>query len=249
MRSWFKQKQTILPQVPWGIHVDIHNHVLPAIDDGAQNLEQSVFLLNGLAGLGFQKVLATPHIAAGIYSNNSTSISTAFQEVKNSKYSESALLTGFASEYMLDDYFDRLIQEGLMCLPNLMQHKYVLVELPYMDLPRHWHDSIFEMRKAGYIPILAHPERYAYIKPSIMLDRFRSIGILFQLNLLSLSGYYGKPIMQVAQCYLREGLYDFAATDIHHENHLLGLQRMSLNHELSEQIAAYPFKNNQVFLS
>jgi tyrosine-protein phosphatase YwqE len=246
MFSWFK-KSVPRSAPPWGIHVDIHNHVLPGIDDGAQDLEQSAFLLKGLADLGFHEIIATPHTAAGIYLNNPASIAAAFEAVQSSAISEKKNLKSFASEYMMDDYFDRLIPLGLLCLPNRANHRYVLVELPYMDLPYHWHDSIFALRKAGYIPILAHPERYAYIKPSIMLERFRATGILFQLNLLSLGGYYGRSVMQVAQCYMREGLYDFAGTDVHHDNHILGLQRMAKDVELSIQIAEYPFKNNSVF--
>lgn len=247
MLSWFKRKKENRPLVPWGIQVDIHNHVLPGIDDGAQDLEQSAFLLRGLADLGFQEIISTPHTAAGIYLNSPASIFQAYEAVQSADMQEKTLLKGYASEYMLDDYFDRLIPSGLLCLPNPAHEKFVLVEFPYMDLPYHWHDSIFALRKAGYRPILAHPERYAYLKPSVMLDRMRSTGLMFQLNLLSLGGYYGKSVQQVAQCYLREGLYDFAGTDAHHANHIAGLQRMAQNPEISEQIAHYPFQNNAIF--
>ncbi len=247
MFSWLHLKKPSIPLVPWGIHVDIHNHVLPGIDDGAQNLEQSAFLLNGLADLGFQEIIATPHTAAGIYLNSPASIAAAFDLVQSSTIPEKVNLKGFASEYMLDEYFDRIIPSGLLCLPNRPNHRYVLVEFPYMELPYHWHDSLFALRKAAYIPILAHPERYAYIKPAVMLERIRATGILFQLNLLSLGGYYGKEVMQVAQTYLREGLYDFAGTDAHHANHIAGLRRMASDPVVSQMIAEYPFKNNSIF--
>jgi protein-tyrosine phosphatase len=249
MFSWFHRKKESIPLVPWGIHVDIHNHVLPGIDDGAQDLEQSAFLLKGLADLGFQEIIATPHTAAGIYLNGPVSISAAFDLVQSASIPERVNLKGFASEYMLDDYFDRLIPSGLMCLPNPGNHRYVLVEFPYMELPYNWHDSLFTLRKAGYIPILAHPERYAYIKPDDMLSRFRNTGIIFQLNLLSLGGYYGKPVKQAADLYMKEGLYDFAGSDAHHAHHIAGLQRMASEPLVSQMIAEYPFKNNQIFLS
>jgi protein-tyrosine phosphatase len=249
MFSWLHHKKEPIPLVPWEIRVDIHNHVLPGIDDGAQDLEQSAFLLQGLVDLGFQEIIATPHTAAGLYLNSPASISAAFETVQSASIPEQVYLKGFATEYMLDDYFDRLIPSGLLCLPNPGNHRYVLVEFPYMDLPYHWHDSLFALRKAGYIPILAHPERYAYIKPDDMLSRFRDTGILFQLNLLSLGGYYGKPVKQVADLYMQEGLYDFAGSDAHHANHIAGLQRMAADPLVSQRIAAYPFKNNQTFLS
>ena len=247
MYSWFKSTKKVSPKVPWGIHVDIHNHILPGIDDGAQDLTQSALLLQGLADLGFQEVIATPHTAAGIYLNTPESISVAYYQIQASAIPTKSLVKGYASEYMLDDYFDRLIPKGLLCLPNPANQRFVLVEFPYMELPYHWHDSLFALRKAGYIPILAHPERYAYIKPAIMLERIRETGIRFQLNLLSLGAYYGKSVKEVAQIYLREGLYDFAGTDVHHAKHLVGLQRMADDPVLSQQIADYPFKNNSIF--
>lgn len=248
MFSWFK-KPALPTAAPWGLLVDIHNHVLPGIDDGAQDLVKSQFLLQGLAAVGFHEVIATPHIAAGIYMNSAETISHAFEEVQHAAWDEKQWLKGFAAEYMLDDYFDRQIAKGLICLPNPGQKKYVLVELPYMDLPLHWHDSIFAMRKAGYLPILAHPERYAYIKPGVMLERFRGSGLLFQLNLLSLSGYYGKEVKRLAHIYLSEGLYDFAGSDVHHANHLAVLVRMAADPIVSDLIARYPFQNNQIFLA
>jgi protein-tyrosine phosphatase len=246
MFSWLKSKLP-LPQIPWGLKVDLHNHVLPGIDDGAKNTDQTIGLLRGIQSLGFDQVIATPHIAAGIYSNTPETISSAYKTIQEDACSEKQILRGFAAEYMLDDYFDRQIATGLLCLPNPEHKKYVLVEFPYMDLPYHWHDSIFDLRRAGYTPILAHPERYSYIKPTIMLERFRSTGLMFQLNLLSLSPYYGKSVMQVAHFYMTEGLYDFAATDMHHEYHLAGLNKMALDSKISEQIASYPFKNNMIF--
>jgi tyrosine-protein phosphatase YwqE len=248
MFSWIK-KPAPTSVAPWGLLVDIHNHVLPGIDDGAQDLMQSQFLLQGLADVGFQAVIATPHIAAGLYLNTPETISQAYDQVQQAAWEEKQWLKGFAAEYMLDDYFDRQIASGLLCLPNPAQKKYVLVELPYMDLPLHWHESIFAMRKACYLPILAHPERYAYIKPGFMLERFRETGLLFQLNLLSLSGYYGKEVKRLAHIYLSEGLYDFAGSDVHHANHLAGLQRMAADPIVSDLIARYPFQNNQIFLA
>jgi protein-tyrosine phosphatase len=247
MYSWFKSTKKVFPKVPWGIQVDIHNHILPGIDDGAQDLEQSNHLIQGLADLGFKEIIATPHTAIGIYLNSPESISTAYYQVQASTILMKSIVKGYASEYMLDDYFDGLIPRGLLCLPNPSNLRYVLVEFPYMELPYHWHDYLFTLRKTGYIPILAHPERYSYIKPAVMLERLRATGILFQLNLLSLGGYYGHSVKEVAQLYLREGLYDFAGTDVHHAKHILGLQRMADDPVLSQKIADYPFKNNSIF--
>jgi protein-tyrosine phosphatase len=249
MFSWFNRKKDNSPSVPWGINVDIHNHLLPGIDDGAEDVDTSIRLIQGLQELGFQQLIATPHIAAGIYRNNRSTIEQAFSILQDSNMAESKLVTGFAAEYMIDDYFDQLILKELISLPFQQEKKYVLVEFPYLGLPTHWHDSIFQLRKMGYQPILAHPERYSFIKPSVMLERFRGTGLLFQLNLLSLCGYYGKDVMKLSHFYLKEGLYDFAGTDVHHANHMKALQGMAADPVLSELIANYPFQNNSVFAS
>ncbi len=245
MFSFFTKKK-VVDCLPWGIQLDIHNHLLPGIDDGSPDVQTSIELIQGLHDLGFQQFISTPHIAAGIYRNNRESIQHAFSQLQDTQTAEAKRVFGFAAEYMIDDYFDQLILKDLINLPIPGTTKYILVEFPYLGLPAHWHDSIFQLRKMGYQPILAHPERYSFVKPSLMVERFRGTGLQFQLNLLSLGGYYGKEVMRLAQFYMAEQLYDFAGTDVHHIQHIQGLQRMAKDPVVSSLIANYPFQNNQL---
>ena len=254
-------KKTSPVNLDWGISVDMHNHLLPSIDDGAQDMNQSQQLIAALQLLGFTDLVPTPHIASGLYVNDHATIETAFHGI-HTYLSENTnikldlpndpqatpvplapLLKGFAAEYMIDDYFEKLMEQRLICYPNTTLKNYVLIEFSYLGLPFGWHETIFALRKQGYQPILAHPERYTYLKPDVLLDKLASTGLLFQLNLLSLGGYYGKEIKANARFFLQEGLYSFAGTDVHHINHITTLQRMKLDHSIAELLQNTHFTN------
>jgi tyrosine-protein phosphatase YwqE len=220
----------------WGIHIDMHNHVLPGIDDGSPDLNSSQYLLNGLASLGFSTCISTPHIASGLYANTITSIGDAYQSV------EHPLLSGFAAEYMLDDQFFDQMEKGLITFPG--DGKYVLVEFSYAGITVNWHEMVFELLKKGYQPILAHPERYHFLSTQDMLEKILPAGLLLQLNLLSLSSYYGAAIQKKAQSYLEVSAYDFVGTDMHHERHLEALLQLKQDEKVAQKLNAYSFMNN-----
>lgn len=155
------------------------------------------------------------------------------------------MLRGFAAEYMLDDQFFHLIEKGLITYPSEAQ--YVLVEFPYLGKPHQWHEMVFEMHKSGYQPILAHPERYQFITPEYLMQKLMHAGFKFQLNLLSLSGYYGPKIKALAVLYLKEGIYQFAGTDMHHSFHLEALRKMKQDEKISAKISDYTFQNDLLF--
>lgn len=223
----------------WNLTIDIHNHVLPGIDDGAKDATDSLFLIQGLHELGFRTILPSPHIASGLYANTRESITHSLTSIQ----SESGIKQSVA-EYMLDDFFYQELDKGLMIYPNQSEKKYVLVEFPYLALPLMWHEMVFEIRRKGYQPILAHPERYNYISREEQMDKFVNVGFEFQLNLLSLSGYYGKDVKLKADTYLKDSYYRFAGTDLHHLNHLQALHAMKMDEKVSAKIAQYSFQNH-----
>jgi protein-tyrosine phosphatase len=233
----FKKK---VPSIQdWNLTIDIHNHVLPGIDDGAKDATDSLFLIQGLHELGFRTIIPSPHIASGLYANTRESIADSLTSVQ----SESGIKQSVA-EYMLDDFFYQELDKGLMIYPNQSEKKYVLVEFPYLALPLMWHEMVFEIRRKGYQPILAHPERYNYISREEQMDKFVNVGFEFQLNLLSLSGYYGKDVKLKADAYLKASYYRFAGTDLHHLNHLHALNAMKMDEKVSAKIAQYSFQNH-----
>lgn len=239
-------KKSIPTTYDWGISADIHNHVLPGIDDGAKDIAQSLRLLEGLQELGFERVNPTPHIASGLYRNDRTTIGEACYLLQQSTAAApiNGMVKGFAAEYMVDDYFEQLLEEGLVCYPNSSQSKYVLIEFSYIALPSNWHDIVFSMRRKGYQPVLAHPERYSYAASTELLEKFADAGCLLQLNLLSLSGYYGKEASTKARFLLKQGLYQFAGTDAHHQQHIEALKKMKQDKALSALISQYHFEND-----
>ena len=237
MFNFFKKKQ-IEPQ-EWNLAIDIHNHVLPGIDDGAKDVDDSLMLIQGLHELGFQTILPSPHIASGLYANTKESIRESLASVQR----ETGISHSVA-EYMLDDLFYAELEKGLLIYPNQTEQKYVLVEFPYLGLPYMWHEMVFEIRRKGYQPILAHPERYNFIHQEDEMTKFANVGFMFQLNLLSLSGYYGKVVKQKADSYLMNSFYHFAGTDLHHGNHLHALKSMKCDAKISSKIASYSFQNH-----
>jgi protein-tyrosine phosphatase len=220
----------------WGIEVDIHNHLLPAIDDGSPDFNTSIDLICGLSALGFRSCISTPHIASGLYANTISTISQAYNSLK------SPLIRGFAAEYMLDDQFYDQLSAGLITYPG--EGNYVLVEFSYAGIPVNWHEMIFELLIKGYQPILAHPERYHFLSTQDLLEKILPSGVQLQLNLLSLSSYYGSVIQKKALSYMEASAYDYVGTDMHHLRHLDALLDMKQDEKIAIKLNDYSFQNN-----
>ncbi len=124
-----------------------------------------------------------------------------------------------AAEYMLDDHFMALMRskEPLMKLTK----NYILTELSYSTPPEKLEEISFEININNYQPLMAHPERYPYYHRDYKAyERLKELGFLLQVNLLSLTGYYGKSVARAAKHILDNNLADFVGTDLHHFNHL-----------------------------
>jgi len=210
-----------------GIGTDMHSHLLPGIDDGSPDVDTSLSLLKGLEELGLQNFITTPHILWDLYKNTDATIEPARLQLQDALVSDgnSARLTA-AAEYMIDDYFSGLLQQkaALRCLKG----NYVLVEFSFINLPFDWKQVFFDMQIQGYQPVLAHPERYPYLfQKKTVLDEILDMGVLLQVNLNSLTGYYGKAILQQAQVLVDKKLISFLGSDLHHERHLAALRSSS----------------------
>ncbi|MBZ5858013.1 tyrosine-protein phosphatase [Flavihumibacter profundi] len=219
MFSFFRSKSK--PTVDLSaIGTDMHSHLLPGIDDGSPDTNTSLQLIKGLQELGLNKFITTPHILWDLYRNNSETIGEAQSQLKKAAGEEQLKLPlTAAAEYMMDDHFTSLLsrKEPLRTFgPN-----YVLVEFSFVSLPFEWKKILFDMQIQGYQPVLAHPERYSYMGTSIAPFReIADMGILLQVNLNSLTGYYGKPAQSLAQALIKNKLVSFVGTDCHHQRHL-----------------------------
>jgi tyrosine-protein phosphatase YwqE len=113
--------------------------------------------------------------------------------------------------------------------------------------PRNMDDMIFSIQAAGYKPILAHPERYLYEEDISTYLRLKDKGVLIQMNLLSVLGYYGKGVKTLADNFMAGGLYDFCGSDAHHIRHISNLDHILTKHpHIGARLAAYGFKNSSL---
>jgi len=198
------------------VMVDMHSHVLPGIDDGAQTVEESIVLIRKMMELGITKIIATPHIMMDLYRNTPETINAALTILKAKLVEEKMEIDiSAAAEHYLDETFEQRIDErGFMTMGD----NYVLFEFSFVSRPHQALQLIKKMTASGYRPILAHPERYQYLSTKELLD-LREWGCLMQLNTISLCGYYGIPVKQTAQKLIDANLIDFISSDMHHPRH------------------------------
>lgn len=220
------------------IAVDMHSHILPGIDDGAKELSQSVELVRGMVDLGYKKLIATPHIMWDMYRNTPEIVQQQLGLLRKS-VAEAGIEVELhaAAEYFLDEHVEELLSDKQPLL-TIADNK-VLAEFSMAFPSLNIKELLFELQLQGYQPIIAHPERYVYLqRDKTFYDELKDSGCLFQLNLLSIDGYYGRTVQELANYLLKQGYYDLVGTDLHHEGHLSRLQKLSANPQLNELIEA-----------
>lgn len=223
-----KTKKDIYTGQPFPVTTDIHSHILAGIDDGSPDIATSIKLVKGLYDLGYRRLVATPHVIGDFYRNNPTIINRELEALKNACAEAGIdIELSAAAEYMLDDYFLQILKQKEV-LPVFQN--YILTELPYSVIPMNIGEMVFEIITAGYKPILAHPERYFYYHHDFTeYARLKDMGFLLQVNLLSLTGYYGPQVAKAANYIFENGLADFVGTDMHHFRHLETLSSKETN--------------------
>lgn len=223
---FFKKKDTKTLDLSW-MHTDMHSHLVPGIDDGSPDITTSLQLIKGLTELGIKKIITTPHILWEIYPNTPEKITNGLQEVQQAAPSQGieAHLHA-AAEYFIDEHFQSLLQSKKQLLT--ISDNMVLVEMSMMSAPLDLMEILFEMQMQNYQPVIAHPERYVYLsRNKEFFDHLKDAGYLFQLNLLSLTGYYGTAVKELAEYLIKQKYYNLVGTDLHHAKHLDGLQKLA----------------------
>lgn len=206
------------------LKADMHSHLLPGIDDGSPDIPTSLHLIRGMMDLGYSKLITTPHIMWDMYKNTHEVILEKEEMLKEAVKKEGLEVEiHAAAEYFLDDHAEKLLKSNTRLLT--ISGNMVLVEFS-MAFPSHsLKDILFEMQMQNYQPIIAHPERYLYLdKNKDFYEELKDIGCLFQLNLLSVAGYYGKAANELAQFLIKKDYYDLVGTDLHGDRHLNALQ-------------------------
>ena len=239
MMSIFKKKPTLSTDTSQ-VYVDIHSHLLPGIDDGSKSLSESITLIAEFQKLGYKKLIVTPHIMSHRYQNTSEIILEKLAVLREALEKHGInIIVEAASEYYLDEHFLSLLRKKDLLTFN---HDHVLFEISYTQAPQDLEGIIFEMILAGYTPVLAHPERYLHMHDHF--ERYEALkeqGVLFQLNINSLAGYYSKNIKQIAEKLVAKGMVDFLGSDVHKMRHFETFKTM-----LSSPVYHQIFEKNRI---
>ncbi len=246
MFNFFRKKSNDSANNRLPIETDIHSHILPGIDDGSPDIATSIKLVKGIYDLGIRKTIATPHVIADMFRNTPETINAALTLLQAAIKKEGiSIEITAAAEYMMDDYFLRMIRSGDPLLT--IKKNIVLTEQSYATPTGNLNEIAFELVTAGYKPILAHPERYAFYHGSFdEYFRLKDMGFLLQVNLLSLTGYYGKQVSKAARFIFDNGLADLVGTDMHHDKHLAMLQHPKNLQLFAEYLAGRTYNNLDV---
>ena len=250
LQKWFGSPPA--PAVPLAeafaaLGTDMHSHLLPGLDDGAKTVEQSVALLRELRALGYRKLVMTPHIMGDFYKNTPEGIRAALATMQSA--AAEAGLTDVelhcAAEYYLDEWFSQRLDRGDELLTFGGDRRYLLFETSYINEPFNLAETVFRLQSMGYQPVLAHPERYTYFYGRFDdLKKVRENGVLLQLNLNSLAGYYSSSAKRVAEKLIDAGMIDMVGTDAHNVKHTNTLREKTLLAEYLRKLLALPLLNN-----
>ncbi len=195
--------------------VDIHSHLLPSLDDGVKTFEESLVIIQGLKKLGYSKIITTPHILQEYYPNTPESINSKLTELKAILRSENIdMAIEAAAEYYLDETFLKRLEkkEPLLTIGD----KYLLFETSFYNEPAFLKEAVFLMNSNGYKPLLAHPERYAYLNENPGLtEELLNMDVSFQANLLSFYGFYNPQTKKFVEQLCKKNMIRFVGTDLH----------------------------------
>ncbi len=223
-------------------YVDIHSHLLPGIDDGAKNLEDAIDLIDKMQSYGITNFRVSPHVLGDVWENSSTTIKETESLLK-----KELIARGYhninlhaSAEYMMDANFSDLLANNDI-IP--LKDKYILVEMSFFSPPFDLDDILFQIQLKGYIPILAHPERYNFYHNNFsQYEKLIEAGCLFQLNILSLTEQYGNKVTKIAHKLLKKEMYTFVGTDTHHKRHLKLMEKLA--NQKTKKLLTPLFENN-----
>jgi protein-tyrosine phosphatase len=237
--NWFRK----VDKISNPLVVDMHSHLLPGLDDGAQTFDDSLAIIHELASLGYKKIVTTPHIIADTYRNSPETILPKLDELQAIMVQRNInVQISAAAEY----YLDEALMSKLTGNEKLLTFgkNYLLFETNFLNEPMFIKEFIFSATTKGYKLILAHPERYIYLQHDInkvqdLLDR----GVLLQVNLISLTGYYSKEAQKLAEKLIKNGQIHFLGTDCHTIQQISIIQE-SLRTKSFQKAISLPLLNN-----
>jgi len=225
------------------VTVDMHSHIIHKLDDGVKSLEESIDIVKTLVSLGYKKIITTPHIREYVYENSSNEILSRVEVLQEAIKSENIDVTlEVAAEYYLDqELFRRVQAKDILTIDD----NYLLFETSLLSPPINLYEAIYEMKLQGYQPILAHPERYRYItKPKEIFTKLKEEGVLFQLDINSLGGHYGREAKKHAKLLVKWKMIDFLGSDLHSLKQASFLSSIISSNYYQKILQTNPIKNN-----
>lgn len=224
---------------------DIHSHLIPAIDDGSKDMEDSISMIRRLKELGYSKITTTPHVMSDFYKNTPEIILGGLENVKKELNANHINIEmSAAAEYYLDENLEEKIKNKQLLT---IGDNFVLFELPFMSEPPNLASIIFEMQTNGYKPILAHPERYGYWYENFeKYQELKNQGVYLQLNMLSLMGHYSPETKKIAERLVDANLISFLGTDCHNHGHLNLIEVVRKKHHLHKLLASGSLLNHTI---
>lgn len=219
MFNWFKKNKAEQLQP---LRVDIHSHLLPGLDDGVSTFEEAGQIIQNFLQLGYSRIITTPHVMSDAYRNTPETILEKLAALRDYLRQKNIdMPVSAAAEYYLDETLFKMIETNQPLLT--FGDKYLLFETNFITEPFNLKEFIFLATTRGYKLILAHPERYLYMQHNVdkvqdLIDR----GVLMQMNISSVTGYYSRPVQQMAFKLIDRGMIHWLASDCHH------LQQMQL---------------------
>ena len=244
--NWFgRSARTQLPPVAdfRSLKTDFHSHLLPGIDDGAQTLADSLLLITRLQQLGFTRLITTPHVRTDYFLNEASDIRERHQQfVHLPEVVALGVTLEVAAEYVFDEHFSELVRRGdLLSFAD----RRLLIETSTRQRPLGFVEIINELRAAGYQPVLAHPERYAYGWEDLShFEAWRAVGVSLQVNTTSFSGHYGGQIQRAAERLTERGMIDYLGSDCHRLEHIELMERALRNKHLQQLLGSGVLKNS-----
>jgi len=218
MLKWFsKRKEKQCEPLNFSIlKTDIHSHLIPGIDDGSTDMETTIALIEKMQGLGFKKIITSPHVMSDYYQNSSEVILNGLADVRSELKAQNInMKIDAVAEYYIDYEFEQKIgKENFLTFGD----NFILVELSFMQAPRNLFDIIFKLQLEGYKVVLAHPERYNYYTMRDY-EELISRGVILQINFLSLIGYYSPQIKKKTESLINSGMVRLVGTDCHNMHH------------------------------
>lgn len=249
---WFWNKKRTISEsgILSGI-TDYHSHILPGVDDGVESMEEALRILEKYEQIGIKELWLTPHIMEDI-PNTPEKLQARFAELRGAY--KGKIVLHLAAEYMIDNNLHKLlnnlncpslqrgtsnaesIEEGVRnLLPIGTKGNHLLVETSYFSSPIRLHETLKQIKAIGFYPILAHPERYIYMETDDYLE-LKEEDVKFQLNILSLGGYYGNTAKKKAERMLKKGFYNIAGSDLHSEDAIEFITKCKLKEQEMEQV-------------